>query len=222
MFKAITYKEWIKLKTIFLGILTINLLVVFYIFLSVSHDLKFMAAVGYWNKIIFRGVMFYDFYKFFPLASGVFLALAQFIPEIMKNRIKLTFHLPIDENKVLLWMAGFGALLLSAIYLLVGLIFFSLSMVYFPIEITSSLLLTVLPWMLGGLIMYFIVSIIILEPNLPRRLFMLVIGYWIFDILYASYWYNIYTNIFPLIILAVILLSVSILIPGFRFRKGAR
>ena len=81
---------------------------IIYVFASVGHSYKFYEAASYWYNIIFRGVKFYTTLRYLPLLAGLVVAAVQFVPEIQRKRIKLTFHLPVDEYNVLLVMAGIG------------------------------------------------------------------------------------------------------------------
>lgn len=77
---------------------------------------------------------------------GVGLGLAQYVPEAVDGRIRLTLHLPVPEWQNVLLMCGFGWLSLLA----VGLVSFGVYAVgfsqYVPWEIVVDNMRPVLPW----------------------------------------------------------------------------
>ena len=146
MFKAIIYKEWLKIRWGLLAMTGISLLVLVNILLHVSHDIKFEGANGYWAIVIFRGYQFYGSLRLVPLLIGVVIAFSQFLPEILLNRLKLTLHLPARENKLLFQMILVGFTALFILFLFTLLILAVITSIYFPSEVLSSVLITSLPW----------------------------------------------------------------------------
>ena len=114
MWKSIIYKEWLKIRWFAILYAALGVLVVGNIFLKVQHDFEFGQAENYWYSILFQGNRFFEYslFKFVPFVGALVLAIAQYFPETVNKRIKLTFHLPVNENKALLVMMLFGAFLL--------------------------------------------------------------------------------------------------------------
>ena len=220
MFKAIIYKEWLKIRWCYIGMAAVTLFVLFYLHLKLTHDLKFSEATSYWYFVIFRGVKFYLQFKYIPFLAGLVVAFTQFIPEINMKRLKLTLHLPMRENKILVQMMSVGVVSLLLLFLVAILVLSIITLNFFPIEMLGSVLLTTFPWFLAGLVAYFAVSMIILEPLWIRRILLILISYGFINSLFKSYWYNLYTDSLPIFILLGLFFCTSILLSAHRFRKG--
>jgi hypothetical protein len=148
------------------------------------------------------------------------LAAVQFVPEIQRKRIKLTFHLPVDEYNVLLAMAGIGFVSLLAMFVVSSLIFLLAGYAYFPTEIVHSAFLTMVPWYLLGLTAYSLASYVILEPLWKRRIFYILFAVGFGKLFLYGWFYNIYDRVLIGMLVLTILLSVSVIYSGHRFKKG--
>ena len=118
MWKSIIYKEWLKTRWFILGYTVLSLLAVGNVFLKVQHDFTFHDANNYWYSVLFQGFQYFGYLKYIPLAGGIAIGIAQYFPETVNKRIKLTFHLPINENKVLIMMLLFGIVVMMLSYLI--------------------------------------------------------------------------------------------------------
>ncbi|WP_319227557.1 hypothetical protein [Draconibacterium orientale] len=222
MWKSILYKEWLKIRWFAFIYAALGILVVGNIFLKVQHDFEFSQAENYWYSILFQGNRFYEYslFKFVPLLGALVIALAQYFPETVNKRIKLTFHLPLNENKALLAMMLFGAFCLLAIAAVHVLLFTGLSLVYFPSEIIQSALISVAPWFLCGFTVYFLTALIVLEPVWKYRFLYLLVAATFVPIYLQTAAARAYSPALPLLIVFTVLLSVALLFSGYRFRKG--
>jgi hypothetical protein len=220
MIPELFYKEWLKLRWTVISLLTLFVAVLIYIALYVENILRLNEATGYWYNIIFRGTSYYGNLLYLPLLAGIAIAAMQFFPEIQRKRIKLTFHLPVDEYKALLNMTFFGAALLLALFIISfgGLIF--IGSLFFPAQIIKSTAISITPWFLAGLSGYFLTAVVVLEPKWPRRIFfgVLAVG-WLKLFLY-SYFYEIYSRSLLTFAILILLQVTIILLPGHRFKKG--
>ena len=102
------FKEWVKVRWFLLLYTLLAVLAVAYIFIRVRHDITFHEANNYWYFILFQGHSWFRLLRYIPLAGGLVLAVAQYFPETVNKRIKLTFHLPVEENRSLLMMMQFS------------------------------------------------------------------------------------------------------------------
>ena len=222
MWKSILYKEWLKIRWFAIIYAALGVLVVGNIFLKVQHDFEFSEAANYWYSILFHGNRFYEYslFKFVPLLGALAIALAQYFPETVNKRIKLTFHLPVNENKALLVMVLFGAFCLFAIAAIQVLLFTGLSLLYFPAEIIQLALISVAPWFLCGFAVYFLIALIVFEPVWKYRFLYLLVAATFVPIYLQSAAARAYSPALPLLILPTVLLSVVLLFSGYRFRKG--
>lgn len=220
MWKGIIYKEWLKVRWFYLIYAVIGTLGIAYIFLKVQHDISFGSHKSFWYFNLFQGGQYFGLVKFVPLAGALMISMAQFFPETICKRIKLTFHLPINENRVLLMMWTFGTLCLVSVYLIQMLLFIGLSFVYLPTDIILPALSSITPWFLAGFASYNLMALIVLEPVWKYRVF-----YSISSALFVSYFLQsaltqAFSPINWIIIVLTVLSSFSLLFSGYRFRKG--
>jgi len=221
MYKSVLYKEWLKIRWFQLGLLVLGLLVVGNIFLKVQHNILFNKANNYWYLLLFQGLSYFGgLLKYFPLVMGAGLAVAQYVPEINSKRIKLTFHLPINENKVLLMMLGFGLLCLLASFLLLYILFMALSAHFLAPEIVSAANISIIPWFLAGFVAYFMVAMIILEPVWKYRAFYVIVVYFTIMLFLEPSLPGGYAPINLKLAILTLLSSIALLFSAYRFRKG--
>ncbi len=207
--------RWFWLLFALLGLLAVG-----YIFVRVRHDFTFNEAKNYWYSVLFQGFLWFKHLKFIPLAGGVLLAVAQYFPETVNKRIKLTFHLPVEENKSLVVMMLFGSGMLLVAYLLILGVFVGLSALYLPWEIIGAMVVSVTPWFMAGLAAYYLGALVILEPVwLYRLLYFLVAAAFVPLFLAKSVAGGYAPALLPLLLLTL-LLSIALLFSGYRFRKG--
>ncbi len=222
MWKSIIYKEWIKTRWVACIFTLLGLLVIGNIFLKVQHDFTFNKASIYWHTILFRNHQFYNYslFKYTPALGALAIAFAQFFPETVNKRIKLSFHLPLNENKILIHMSIFGTTCLLAIYLFILLFFISMNMLFFPFEIVTKTFISIIPWFLSGFAIYYFVSLIILEPVWKFRFLYAITSLTLIPIYLEKAALGSYTPLIPLLLCFTLLLSISLLFSGYRFRKG--
>jgi hypothetical protein len=214
------YKEWIKLKWFLVIYALFSLLVIGYIFLKVRHDMVFSEPKSYWYGILFQGFQYFKFLKYVPLIGGILFAVAQFFPETVNKRIKLTFHLPRKENAMLLTMMGFGTVCLLSCYLIVFLLFGLFSSFWFPAEIIAAAVISILPWFLAGLAAYFWLALVLLEPLWLFRLLYFLTACGFIPFFLKQGVSGGYAPVILILAGIVALLSISLLFSGYRFRKG--
>ncbi|MBN1821328.1 MAG: hypothetical protein JXR31_12700 [Prolixibacteraceae bacterium] len=221
MWKSVIYKEWLKTRWFLIIYAAIGVLAVGRIFLKVQHDFTFNEATNFWYVILFQGYQYFGILKFLPALGGLIIAVSQFFPETVNKRIKLTFHLPIVENKVMIIMMLFGACCLLLTFGVVSLFFYGLSIIYFPHEIIHGALVTMTPWFLAGLAIYFLAALIILEPVWKFRfLYALVAVAFIPSVFFDDTITGGYSPANPVLFVLVIIMSTALLFSGYRFRKG--
>ncbi len=220
MWKGMIYKEWLKIRWFLLIYAGLGILAVIYTFIKVKHDITFSSPNGYWYFLLFMGGQYFSLIKFIPGIGALAVAIAQYFPETVSKRIKLTFHLPVNENKALLimWLLGAGSLLIS--YLIQLLLFGGLSLIYFPSDIIVPALSSIVPWYLAGLACYNLTALIVLEPVWKYRVFYIVIAVLFLPLLLQSVLTDGFSPVNPFMTILVLFSSFSLLFSGYRFRKG--
>lgn len=220
MWKSVFYKEWLKIRWFVFGYTLLGVLGIGYLFLALKHNFAFTGGKNVWNAALFQGYQFYSLFKYVPLVGGLTIAIAQYLPETVNKRLKLTFHLPLAENKVLLLMQAFGAGSLLVSFLIFGGLLSGFSLIYFPIEMVADIVITILPWLLSGFAAYFIVVLIILEPKWIFRFGYSVIGCFFLTIYFVSAGTAAYVPVNSGLLVLTALLSIAFVFPAYRFRKG--
>ncbi len=220
MLKSIFYKEWLKIGRITLILFVVGLIAVAGIYLTVRHDLIVSDANKVWDMIVNQRYIYFSIFRFLPLIFGLFIGFAQFVPETTDKRIKLSLHLPVNEEEIVLKMAGFGAGVVAGMFFLLFLVFYIWGLYYFPYEIMTLTSLTVLPWFLAGLAAYFLISFIVLEPVWKYRIMYAIIAILFISMFYRSDRAGAYQpSVLPLLC-CVLLISISSIFSIYRFRKG--
>jgi hypothetical protein len=220
MWKSILYKEWLKLKWIFLIVTITGIAAIISIFLNVKHDILFGGATNYWYSFLFMGLQYYQVVKYLPLAIGIAIGVGQYFPETVNKRIKLSFHLPVNEDKILITMMLCGTITLLLTLGSMFLLFWGLSVHYFPAEIVHAAVVTVTPWFLAGFVIYYFISLIVLEPVWKYWIFYALIGYSFVSLFLESSIAGGYEPVIYKLTILTLLLSLSLLFSAYRFRKG--
>ena len=221
MFKSVFFKEWLKIRWAAAGVLIAFLLMLAYIYLNTSYYMRFIEPNGMWYNVVIRGMIFYgDLFIYLPLFAGILIGTTQFVPEISANRLKLTLHLPMKENVMLLTMLSIGTTALLIVYVISYIILAIISTNFFPVEILWSLIITSLPWFLAGLIAYWAVAMISIEILWLVRVALLVVFFGFVNLLFYLDTYNTYANSIVIFILLSIFFAFQTFLSAYRFRKG--
>jgi len=220
MWKSIVYKEWLKIRWFVLGYIFLGILCIGYLFFALKHSFAFTGGKMIWYMTLFQGHQFYSIFKYVPLAGGLTVATVQYWPEVANKRLRLTFHLPLSENNVLITMLAFGAgCLLTTFLILAGLLVGTASL-YFPIQMIVDLIETIVPWVLAGCAAYFIAAQIIVEPKPLYRLGYSLIGGFSLTIYFSSGSAGLYAHFYVELLVMTVALSLTVMLSAYRFRKG--
>jgi hypothetical protein len=220
MWKSVIYKEWIKTRWFVILYAVLGLSFIAYLFLNVQRDFKFNDANNYWYTIMFMGVSYFGSLKFVPVVGALAISVAQYFPETVSKRIKLTFHLPINENRALLMMMLYGTFCLVVCYFIQLAVFLGLSFIYFPSDIIVPALASITPWFLAGFATYYLSALIVLEPVWIYRLAYIIVAGTFVPLYLQSASIGAYAPVNLALAFLVVIISISLLFSGYRFRKG--
>ncbi|MCB1754122.1 MAG: hypothetical protein KDJ38_01285 [Gammaproteobacteria bacterium] len=215
---ASCYKEWLKIRWIWSATLLLNLAVLAYLFIDMRHQfrLEHSEMIWYWSFELRR--LLYSVVKYLPLLSGILLAAAQFIPEMLGGRFRLSLHLPVRSDWLIWSWVGFGALA-GAVLALLNLAGLYLIMAnWFPHEAARSAVLTALPWLLAGWVAYFGTALVLLEPVALRRLLYLLISVGYVGLLYQETGYQEYDRVMLVFSFSALLFIPALALPVYRYR----
>ncbi|WP_372934474.1 hypothetical protein [Mariniphaga sediminis] len=220
MWKSMFYKEWIKIRLVFWLSLAIGAIAILGIYLNVRHSFIIANAHEFWDGIINKMYIYFNLFKFIPLGIGVIIGLAQFIPEVKQRRIKLTLHLPLNEEKAGLKMVIFGVICLVALYLTLFALLIFPGRYYFPYEVITLSASTVIPWFSAGLAAYFLTGMITIEPLWKYKVFYALLAFSFVHLFFQSPIAGAYKYAWLPFLGIILLMSMSILFSIYRFRKG--
>jgi hypothetical protein len=222
MWKSIIYKEWIKTRSAIVIIVVVFLGVGIYSFLKLNESIRLSGMVNLWETVVQKDLVLFSYFEYLPLVAGIFLAITQYIPELQSKRLKLTLHLPLKENNILLMMLVYGVAVIVALLLVtLPLLLLGLSL-HFPREIVYAAFQRLIPWFLAGPTTYMITSWICLEPQWKQRMMNVVPGLLFLSLFLISAKSGAYAPFDPFLIVALI---VSFFFPFYstaRFKEGVQ
>ncbi|AHF02728.1 hypothetical protein MARPU_01800 [Marichromatium purpuratum 984] len=218
MLRAIVLKEWLKLRWVWVAALLIHLALLAQLLLALRHQFRIEHSemVWYWAFELRR--LLHTQLQYLPAITGAALAVAQFGPEMLAGRLRLSLHLPLRTELLVLAWVGIGAALGGALALLDAAALYTLVGLWFPHEAAFSALLTALPWLLGGWVAYLATTLALLEPVPGRRLINLALGAALLALLYRHQGYQEYDRILPWLTGASLLLLPAVVLPVHRYR----
>ena len=220
MRKMILYKEWLKTRWFLLGILVVMAAMTCYCFLNLSKVVQIRDGALLWEVLVSKETVLTELLKFLPLVAGALFALAQFLPEVLHKRLKLTLHLPYPQGRMLLAMAGYGLVILALLFALQALSSALVLRAWIPGELVSRILRTMAVWYLAGWAAYLFVAALCLEPTWRLRVVILLVAAGVLRLLYLSAVPEAYNGFYPWL-LAFVLCSGSLLFLGVaRFKEG--
>ncbi len=222
MFLSLSYKEWIKIRWVLLILVIVGFASVLTIFLHLGALSEFNDANSVWSYVIFKQYLFYGDFEYIPVLIGLAIGVAQFFPEISNLRLKLTLHLPEEENKLLFYMLIYGTLVILLLEVILTIFLSIVTSSFFPYEVVLSQFYTLLPWLFAGFVAYFFVASIMVEPLWERRVVLLLFGYSITSYYLITSGYENYNQSIHWFILIAVLEFLLIFLSGFRFKRGAR
>ncbi|TVQ99592.1 MAG: hypothetical protein EA399_06875 [Desulfovibrionales bacterium] len=220
MIRSILLKEGLKLRWMFLGALAVNVGFCIKVFLDIRQQMATEHAQMVWYQAIHLQTVFQYQMRHLPLFTGLALAAAQFVPELMGRRMRIALHLPVARETMLGWslLTGLGHVLvvIGAVAVLTHLTMTR----YFPTEVSLSALETMVPWYAAGLVGYLGAAAVLLEPKWPRRLaLVLVFGAAAFMLLMGR-GYGWFTPALPWLLVLLPLTLLSVFEPCRRFHQG--
>lgn len=218
MLRAILFKEYLKIRRPWLTLFILNGLLMAYIYIDTRHVFALDHAEIVWYRAFHLGRIYYEQLKYAPAATGLLIACIQYLPEMARERLRLSLHLPVSPHRLIIGHLLIG---LSAVTLIIALDLCLLARItasYFPAEAVSSALLTALPWGFSGLASYLGVTLALLEPSSRLKLFNLAIATGIVALFLYPADPGGYRYTLPPLGLSILLMIPAVLLPAYRFR----
>ncbi|MBN1932477.1 MAG: hypothetical protein JW786_12815 [Desulfobacterales bacterium] len=218
MFRSILFKEYLKIRLPWLTLLILNGGLMAYVAIATRHLFVMDHAEMVWYQVLHLGRIHYSHLKYAPVVTGLLLSCIQYLPEMTSERLRLTLHLPVSPNRliiahIMVGLTAFGLILfvdLTALTLITSW--------YFPFEAVTTALWTALPWAMAGAAAYLGATLGLLEPNYRLKLFNLaiaagVVGLYLYPLSPGAYRLLGFKLTVP-----VLLLIPAVLLPAYRFR----
>ncbi|MDR2465999.1 MAG: hypothetical protein LBD35_01290 [Prevotellaceae bacterium] len=176
MYRSIIYKEWIKTRTATGFIVLAFAAAAIHSFMKIAEDLRLSGAAACWELVIQKDPAMFPLFEYLPAIAGVLAALAQYVPELQSKRLKLTLHLPLKEDAILLAMSAYGTAVVTLVTAFFGAVLLWGLSANFPAEIAGASFRRLLPGFMAGPSAYFLASWICLEPRWSRRVLNFIPG----------------------------------------------
>lgn len=220
MKKALLYKEFKKTKKVWFAICIIGIALLAYMFSKIGRSFRFAGLEHLMDVIINRNQFLFRELKFFPLLAGISIGVAQYVPEMLQKRIKLTLHLPLKERSIILQMLLHGLVLLVSLFafhIIATLVF---ATIYLPNEIVFSTFITILPWYIAGITAYLFVAVICLDPTWKRRIMYIILACGSLYLFFISTFPGAYMHILAWLIILPIYIVPFTFLSVARFKNG--
>ena len=220
MIRSILLKEGLKLRWMFLAALAVNVGFCVKVFLDIRQQMAAEHAQMVWYQAVHLQTVFQYQMRHLPLLTGLALASAQFVPELLGRRMRIVLHLPVAREAMLAWslLAGLGHVL---VVIGVVAVLTHLTMTrFFPAEVSLSALVTMAPWYAAGLVSYLGAAAVLLEPRWPRRIFMALVFGTVASMLLMGRGYGWFSPALPWLPVLLPLALLSVFEPCRRFHQG--
>jgi len=219
MLPSLLLKEWLKLKRFFCAALLLNFGICLKIFFDIRQQMHSEHAEMVWYQAIHIHTVLYQDIRYLPMITGLVLAAAQFVPEMLGRRLRLSLHLPASRGYMLFSCLLSGLLLYLLICVQNSVIIYLTLQNYFPVEVANSSLPTMVPWLLAGLLAYLGGATVLLETDWPRRIFLLLIFSVLVTMLFSGIGYGWFTPAIPYLALLFPLAFFSVFESARRFQE---
>jgi len=218
VFKSIFNKELVKTKSCIIGLFIANALFLLWLYVHIRRLFMLDHGEIVWYRVISLEQIPYDMLSFIPMLCGLTYCAFQFIPEMRDERLRLCLHLPYNSNWIILFHLFTGLCFLFLLFGMDILLFAMILHLYFPYEIIILSLYTAAPWFLAGFIAYLSMSIVLLEPQMKRRVFTFFLSIGMLVPLFATKTPGAYTHCIWIYAMIIPLLLIAALLPAFHFR----
>lgn len=218
LLKPIFYKEFIKVRWLWVFLMTLNALLMTYIYIETRRLFALDHAEMVWYRVMHLGQIHYHHLKHAPVTTGLVLATFQYLPEMTGERLRLSLHLPVSPHRLIMAHVLVG---LTAFGLVVTLDMAALAVItdrFFPREAVAVALWTALPWHMAGIATYIGFTLALLEPSNRLKIFNLAVAAGIAGMFLHQTEPGGYVFLLMQLALPLALLVPAVLLPAYRFR----
>jgi len=177
MISSIVKKEWQKLKFYLISLALFCLGVVVYF----AYNLDFLFSTVepesvMWYRFSHLEQKPYDYFAALFIIIAAVVSFAQFMPERIKNRIKIMAHLPISMHKSIFMHLAIGIFFISLLWIILTVLVGCVIYYYYTYNIFLVMLKDFSFFLLGASIFYVALSAAILESNKTISSLKLLLG----------------------------------------------
>jgi hypothetical protein len=223
MLQALFYKEWIKIRRIILLMALLMIALLVYAFINTGQSFRMGGSVQVWSNVILKDMpLLPSFIQWFPLLAGSLLGWTQFIPEMTDKRLKLTLHLPLPESKILSSMLLYGTIVSLSLFACMYLILAIGLQSYYADEMIVAMIWKMIPWLLGGMLGYYLTCWICLEPVWRQRVLNTLCAIGGLSLYYLNAKSGGYSPFLPYLLLLVVIGFIFPFYSTVRFKEGTQ
>ena len=224
MLKSIILKEWLKTRRVFLVLLAVMTGAAIYTVMKINAAVESHGIVQLWLGMLYKDISFTEFLNWLPVACGIAIGVAQYVPEMSHYRLKLTLHLPIGQNRLVGMMLAMGVAELALIFMIqlaIVAVYYGQLIHPFMLE---GVVMTLVPRYMAGVAAYLLSAAIILEGRWSRRLLLAIISVVVIMIFSQNLGVICAYGLGMTICLVLFLLMAACLVFGsvIRFKEGLR
>lgn len=220
MFKALAYKEWIKLRLYWGLMFLAHLIFCLFLCLQLRRVCMINEPLPVWQNWLFKDYLFFRPVEYGPLLLGLLFACLQFFPETVGKRLRLVLHLPLGEEPAIGTHLLVGLGLLTLAFLPGILVLVGYSAVWLPREFLVHFGYIYAPWLAGGYAAYLLAVFTLLEPTWRLRIFYFLLSASLVRLCYLPSNYDSYGRVLPWLAVLLAGLVVLPLLSAHRFGKG--
>ena len=177
LFRALSYKEWMKTRRLIGVMLLLMAVAVGYTYIDLTHEIRLNEAVNVWYGCLFQGTSVAPWMMYLLPLAGIALGVVQYVPEMTQKRLKLTLHLPAGETQIM------ASLLLC---LLLSLVLAAVVRLFLPSEVVGMMLQQLLPWIVAAVAGYGFTAWVCIEPQWKQRMLCIVVSVGLLSMLFVS------------------------------------
>ncbi|MDE7397189.1 MAG: hypothetical protein K2M98_05635 [Muribaculum sp.] len=170
--------------------------------------------------MLLKDSSFIEKLQYYPLICGIIMGIMQMMPEMQQRRLKLTLHLPYNQNGMVGLMIGYGLLALIVIF---GIQLLAIAIYYSTLlasEMTVRVVLTALPWYICGLNAYLFTAAACLESGWRLRVIIAMVGVAITALFFLQDTSEAYNSVLWIMIVFVLAASLLSFYSIYRFKEG--
>lgn len=166
MFKAVVKKEWLKIRFVVAVLLFISLGILAQFIYQLNFSFSTIEPESMmWYRFAHLSHKPYGYFMYLFLLFALAISLFQYIPERIKNRVKILSHLPLSLKKLLFWHMSIGVVALILLCTVTSAILLSFISLYYPNEARAVLLKDVSFYTLSAVLLYLCASALIVEQK---------------------------------------------------------